>query len=109
MLKKIRKILPKSGTTQSLSHIAKQHMGQTATPLYVSQMYQAWMKDKASVDRVWNEYFTNSGFRPGQDVVLDSNSLENLRKDTLKIYHLIRSYQQNGHEIADLDPLSKKK
>ena len=92
---------------------------------YVEQMQEAWKADPTSVHTSWNAYFTNvakgitppivappdiaaaefprTGFAPATGPVASTQDIA----DSLKIFQLITAYQLKGHELANLDPLSK--
>ena len=92
---------------------------------YIEQMYNAWKEDPKKVHVSWNAYFTNLSqgitpafvqpptlgvtlpqgllVTPAAQVGVSTKDIE----DHLKILQLVSAYQLKGHEIADLDPLSK--
>lgn len=101
---------------------------------YVEEMYESWQKDPNSVHKSWDVFFRNadSGAAPGmayqsppeiyghpvqyttevtvQKPTLPSSGttpsqVRNLIHDHLAVYSLIRSYQNRGHNLANLDPL----
>eukprot|EP00537_Pseudo-nitzschia_pungens_P001773 CAMPEP_0172370794 /NCGR_PEP_ID=MMETSP1060-20121228/39679_1 /TAXON_ID=37318 /ORGANISM="Pseudo-nitzschia pungens, Strain cf. cingulata" /LENGTH=1052 /DNA_ID=CAMNT_0013096191 /DNA_START=140 /DNA_END=3298 /DNA_ORIENTATION=- len=85
--------------------------------LYAEQMYEMYLENPASVQDSWRTYFENEE----NSVAFDSEDynkptcvpgkrLEAVAggaapSDSLAISHLIRAYQVNGHEAANLDPL----
>lgn len=91
--------------------------------VYVEQMYDSWRTDPKSVHISWASYFENldkgvdieASFSALPSVAgsVGSSSAANMApidsspqtSDSLGISYLIRAYQQNGHEMANLDPL----
>jgi len=87
------------------------------TSLYAEQMYEMYLQDPASVHDSWRQYFENEekgvGFDvndynrptsiPGKKAVAVAGDAA--PSDSLAVSHIIRAYQTNGHEAADLDPL----
>lgn len=92
---------------------------------YVEKMYEAWKEDHKSVHVSWQAYFSNvsNGVTPAfipppslggsvtftaptkgreSSVATSAKDLE----DHVKIFQLITAFQQKGHQICDLDPLS---
>lgn len=86
--------------------------------LYAEQMYEMYLEDPSSVQDSWRLYFENEA----NAVPFDSNDFNRptsvpgklsaavagdaAPSDSLAISHLIRAYQVNGHEAANLDPLA---
>ncbi|OEU22422.1 2-oxoglutarate dehydrogenase complex protein [Fragilariopsis cylindrus CCMP1102] len=85
--------------------------------LYAEQMYEEYLEDPASVQDSWRLYFENEDKAvpydindyskpttvPGKRLVaMEAGAAPS---DSLTISHLIRAYQVNGHEAAQLDPL----
>jgi len=72
---------------------------------YVERMYEAWTQDPKSVHISWNEYFKSAatGTAPATGTGISPKEIS----DHLKVLQLVSAYQLRGHEIADLDPLSK--
>jgi 2-oxoglutarate dehydrogenase E1 component len=91
--------------------------------VYVEQMYDSWKTDPKSVHISWASYFQNldagvdieASFTALPSVAgsVGSSSTANMTpapaspmvSDSLGISYLIRAYQQNGHEMANLCPL----
>ena len=92
---------------------------------YVERMYEAWKEDPKCVHVSWQAYFSNvakgvtpafipppslggsvSFTAPAKGELPVAASAKDL-EDHIKIYQLITAYQQKGHELCDLDPLSK--
>jgi len=85
--------------------------------LYAEQMYEMYLDDPSSVQETWRTYFENEE----NSISFDSNDFnkpssvpgkrstavagDTAPSDSLAISHLIRAYQVNGHEAANLDPL----
>ena len=88
-------------------------------------MYEAWKVDPKSVHVSWQAYFSNvaKGVSPafipppslGGSVTFTVPSQAQTGapatakdlEDQVKIFQLINAYQLKGHELCDLDPLSK--
>jgi len=83
-------------------------------------MFEAWKADPTSVHTSWRVYFSNleSGQDPAHafmgppDLVgsqgasrISSSGGGDGNSDSLGLAYLIRAYQVNGHEVANLDPL----
>jgi 2-oxoglutarate dehydrogenase E1 component len=92
---------------------------------YVEKMYEAWKEDPKSVHVSWQAYFSNvakgitpafipppslggsvSFTAPAKGETAVAASAKDI-EDHVKIYQLITAYQLKGHELCDLDPLSK--
>ncbi|KAG7352639.1 2-oxoglutarate dehydrogenase E1 component [Nitzschia inconspicua] len=85
--------------------------------LYAEQMYEMYLEDPNSVHDSWRQYFDNEEKGIGFDVndYSSPTSIPGKRSiavagdaapsDSLAVSHIIRAYQTNGHEAADLDPL----
>ncbi|XP_055707322.1 2-oxoglutarate dehydrogenase complex component E1 isoform X4 [Phlebotomus papatasi] len=92
---------------------------------YVEDMYNAWLRDPASVHASWDAYFRNNSYTappslapvPKGHVALSEirslpgavgsamSSDEKVIDDHLAVQAIIRSYQIRGHHIAQTDPL----
>jgi 2-oxoglutarate dehydrogenase E1 component len=93
---------------------------------YVEDMYNAWLKDPASVHASWDAYFRNNSYAAppslapapkhhipakqylgsaGSGSVAAGSADDKLIDDHLAVQAIIRSYQSRGHLMADLDPL----
>lgn len=109
---------------RSLSSTGESFLNGTSIA-YVEQMQEAWKADPKSVHVSWNAYFTNvakgisppiiapPGIGAGQlpqaavaAAVGTPTSAQDIA-NSLKIFQLVTAYQLKGHELADLDPLSK--
>uniref|UniRef100_A0AC34G7T8 2-oxoglutarate dehydrogenase E1 component N-terminal domain-containing protein n=1 Tax=Panagrolaimus sp. ES5 TaxID=591445 RepID=A0AC34G7T8_9BILA len=96
--------------------------------IYIEKMYESWLNDPNSVHKSWDAYFSNveAGASPGEafqapptlipgrtqraaaqtnSTVSITDNVSRALEDHLKVQLLIRSYQNRGHNIADLDPL----
>jgi 2-oxoglutarate dehydrogenase E1 component len=85
--------------------------------LYAEQMYEMYLEDPSSVQDSWRLYFENEekAIPFDSDDFSKPTSVPGKRSaaiaggaapsDSLAISHLIRAYQVNGHEAANLDPL----
>ncbi|XP_062709582.1 2-oxoglutarate dehydrogenase complex component E1 isoform X6 [Aedes albopictus] len=98
---------------------------------YIDDMYNAWLRDPASVHASWDAYFRNNSYEAPPSLApiprnhvpasqylgsavpaLASGSSavgtridDKLIDDHLAVQAIIRSYQSRGHLVADLDPL----
>ncbi|XP_055687626.1 2-oxoglutarate dehydrogenase complex component E1 isoform X4 [Lutzomyia longipalpis] len=92
---------------------------------YVEDMYNAWLRDPASVHASWDAYFRNNSYTappslapvPKGHVALSEirglpaslgsamSADEKVIDDHLAVQAIIRSYQIRGHHIARTDPL----
>ncbi|CAD7082999.1 unnamed protein product [Hermetia illucens] len=95
------------------------------TSSYVEEMYNAWLRDPASVHTSWDAYFrSNTYMAPPSLAPLQRNAVsvsqylgsgsalatmgqpdEGTIDDHLAVQAIIRSYQSRGHLAAELDPL----
>ncbi|KAF5397000.1 hypothetical protein PHET_09555 [Paragonimus heterotremus] len=96
---------------------------------YIEDIYEAWLKNPASVHKSWDVFFrgVNAGAAPGEAYVTPPTLGQSLTfptqvqiptsvstivkpdikmiEDHLAVQSIIRSYQVRGHLAADLDPL----
>ncbi|XP_035793893.1 2-oxoglutarate dehydrogenase, mitochondrial-like isoform X2 [Anopheles albimanus] len=99
---------------------------------YIDDMYNAWLRDPASVHASWDAYFRNNSYSAPPSLApvpknhvpaaqyLGGSSLpavagagaaiggridDKLIDDHLAVQAIIRSYQIRGHNVARLDPL----
>lgn len=93
---------------------------------YVEEMYNAWLRDPASVHASWDAYFRSNTYcappslapsQKGMVPVSQYNQMyggmqvssgqpdEKMIDDHLAVQAIIRSYQIRGHNVAKLDPL----
>lgn len=87
------------------------------TSVYAEQMYKTYQQDPDSVHESWRRYFDNLGKEipfeasafSSPTTLVDPKSKPRAfsegPSDSLGVAHLIRAYQVNGHQAADLDPL----
>lgn len=75
---------------------------------YSKVMYDSWKNDPSSVHPSWNDFFKNNNPNQTLSSVPETNDpkLDKEKDLALSAYLLIRYYKVNGHEIAELDPLS---
>jgi len=73
-----------------------------ANPEYVDELYQAFRENPDSVGPAWQQLFA------GYDYGLSASpvSVGKHGEQVLGVYHMIHSYRQFGHLVADIDPLS---
>lgn len=98
--------------------------------VYIEQMFEKWAEDKQSVPSSWDIYFTNvvkgydadeafqipPSLSPSSSIGSQTMTIEKKRTDgvtkylneILRLELMIQGFQFRGHEMADLDPLSKK-
>ncbi|XP_062541629.1 2-oxoglutarate dehydrogenase complex component E1-like isoform X3 [Armigeres subalbatus] len=98
---------------------------------YIDDMYNAWLRDPASVHASWDAYFRNNSYEAppslapvprnhvpasqylgsavpalaGGTSAVGTRIDDKLIDDHLAVQAIIRSYQSRGHLVADLDPL----
>ncbi|XP_052898493.1 2-oxoglutarate dehydrogenase complex component E1 isoform X1 [Anopheles moucheti] len=98
---------------------------------YIDDMYNAWLRDPASVHASWDAYFRNNSYAAppslapvpknhvpaaqylgsslpavaGGGVAVGGRIDDKLIDDHLAVQAIIRSYQSRGHLVADIDPL----
>lgn len=98
---------------------------------YIDDMYNAWLKDPASVHASWDAYFRNNSYEAppslapiprnhvpasqylgsavpalaGGSPAIGTRIDDKLIDDHLAVQAIIRSYQIRGHNISKLDPL----
>ncbi|XP_034656821.1 2-oxoglutarate dehydrogenase-like, mitochondrial isoform X1 [Drosophila subobscura] len=128
--------LLKSGTSQKLAKAtaaaavrtynsaAAEPFANGSTATYVEEMYNAWLRDPASVHTSWDAYFrSNTYTSPPNLAPVQANTLPltafNLGggavagaapdsktiDDHLAVQAIIRSYQSRGHLASEVDPL----
>jgi 2-oxoglutarate dehydrogenase E1 component len=85
---------------------------------FIENLYNNWKKDRYSVDKSWNDYFTSLEIRENSNQTNLSNKINQnndfQKSSTLnfsctelnKVNLLIRSYQKRGYLKANLDPLN---
>lgn len=75
---------------------------------YSKVMYDSWKQDPSSVHPSWDDFFKhnnpNHTLSPSPETT--DPIIEKEKDLALRAYLLIRYYKSNGHEIAQLDPLS---
>ncbi|EDO63862.1 AGAP006366-PA [Anopheles gambiae str. PEST] len=98
---------------------------------YIDDMYNAWLRDPASVHASWDAYFRNNSYAAppslapvpknhvpaaqylgsslpavaGAGAAVGGRIDDKLIDDHLAVQAIIRSYQIRGHNVARLDPL----
>uniref|UniRef100_A0A1L8E1Z8 2-oxoglutarate dehydrogenase complex component E1 n=1 Tax=Nyssomyia neivai TaxID=330878 RepID=A0A1L8E1Z8_9DIPT len=120
-------LLPASSIRHYNSAAAEPFLNGSSTN-YVEDMYNAWLRDPASVHASWDAYFRNNSYTappslapvPKGHVALSEirglsglpaslgsamSSDEKVIDDHLAVQAIIRSYQIRGHHIAQTDPL----
>ncbi|XP_059615718.1 2-oxoglutarate dehydrogenase complex component E1 isoform X1 [Phlebotomus argentipes] len=117
-------LLPASSLRQYNSAAAEPFLNGSSSN-YVEDMYNAWLRDPASVHASWDAYFRNNSYTappslapvPKGHVALSEirglpagigsamSSDEKVIDDHLAVQAIIRSYQIRGHHIAQTDPL----
>lgn len=94
--------------------------------VYIENLFDKWAQNRQSVHASWDAYFSNivRNIEPAivlppeigsaqlstqfSQVVGAPKAVHKAIQETCQIYRLIHAYRQQGHEIADLDPLSIK-
>lgn len=106
---------------------SRQHLDGTSS-VYVEQMHRAWLQDPASVHVSWASYFKNLQDGVAQPLVAPPTlfpsspvrepqisssssaagtvSTKDIQ-DQVNLWSLIRAFQSQGHQAADLDPLKR--
>ena len=75
---------------------------------YSKVMYDSWKQDPLSVHSTWSEYFqkNHTTLNLSSQSETTDPKIDKEKDLALSAYLLIRYYKANGHEIAELDPLS---
>ena len=78
---------------------------------YVERIYQEYLRDPASVDAEWARYFSDLGSEAGVPAAgpVPAAPDDGAGTRVLGIFGLINTYRENGHLIANLDPLGHNK
>ena len=89
-----------------------------ANSVYVEEMYKLWSQDPEKVHASWNVFFSTGTYQPNQVVQPNvqaatvvggasggAGGSSGTASDSVRIVHLIRAYQDRGHQMAQLDPL----
>uniref|UniRef100_A0A6B2ED08 2-oxoglutarate dehydrogenase complex component E1 n=1 Tax=Phlebotomus kandelakii TaxID=1109342 RepID=A0A6B2ED08_9DIPT len=117
-------LLPASSLRHYNSAAAEPFLNGSSTN-YVEDMYNAWLRDPASVHASWDAYFRNNSYtappslapvQKGHVALSEIRGLpagigsamssdEKVIDDHLAVQAIIRSYQIRGHHIAQTDPL----
>lgn len=127
----LKRLAPLASNTSTRLFTASAHNNNNLTNgsnSYLEAMYDAWLKDKHSVDGSWQSYFERMGQHgsnseapldslvyfpsnsarlpvlPGEQVA-GQDEMSKKVADHMKIQLLSRAYQVRGHHIAKLDPL----
>lgn len=119
---KMRNVLKRTSVVTSFSTKIDSFLS-GSNSVYVEQMYDAWRTDPKSVHTSWSAYFQN--LDAGVDIESSFTALPSvagsvgtaasaaanpnagmpMASDSLGVSYLIRAYQINGHQMANLDPL----
>ena len=76
----------------------------SASPIYIEEMYESWLKNPRSVHESWNEYFSSRELEGDFEGISETGVRE--IDDHLSVQDIIRAYQMRGHLAAQLDPLN---
>ncbi|MCL4144841.1 UNVERIFIED_CONTAM: hypothetical protein GTU68_024251, partial [Idotea baltica] len=82
-----------------------------AHPAYIETLYQEFEKDKAAVEIGWQRFFEGFEFAlqsNGHNGATKSNTSEDFSEE-LKVFNLIYTYRQNGHLVANTNPVRPRK
>tara|TARA_B110000503_G_C7171175_1_gene424341 strand:- start:3407 stop:6217 length:2811 start_codon:yes stop_codon:yes gene_type:complete len=88
--------------------------------VFIEELYQQYLKDSASVDSSWVEFFSNQNdifpLKSTSRVIIKDSIKDkannvvalsgNLAENSLRAKFMIMAYRKHGHYLADLDPLS---
>lgn len=100
----------------STESVAAEEVFLTGTnSVYMEQMHEQWKRDSASVHTSWDSYFSNlesgmdtsNAFTMPPQLQVGQTRAPTLTEssDGTRCLHMIYAFQENGHKIADLDPL----
>lgn len=126
-MQRFRLILTHSSSVWSKTFSTNLNLSGTSTT-YVEEIYNKWCHNPASVHGSWDAYFRSDPYynqqRSKRSILSMSpqvNTTNNVSNNNivvtptkpekcpvelhLKVQSIIRSYQQRGHLVADLDPL----
>ena len=83
--------------------------------IYVEEMFKLWSQDPTKVHSSWDVFFKTGTYQPNQVVQPNvqaatvvggsASGAGSTGSDSVRIVHLIRAYQDHGHQMAQLDPL----
>ena len=106
------------GQSAALSSSADSHPAGSflsgSNSIYVEEMYKIWSTDPSKVHSSWDVFFRTGTYQPNQvvqpnvaaaTVVGGAGAGDSTASDSVRIIHLIRAYQDRGHQMAQLDPL----
>lgn len=88
--------------------------------VFIEELYQQYLKDSASVDPSWVEFFASQNDifplkSTSKVIIKDAQKTQvnkavalsgNLAENSLRAKFMIMAYREHGHYLADLDPLS---
>ena len=95
----------------------------SANAPYLEQLFEAWLRDPATIDADWRRYFEGLPRANGADDISHAVVREHFRglarapaapaavisleqgHRQVKVLQLINAYRFRGHQVADLDPL----
>lgn len=104
-----------SSGIQSEAPSAEESFLSGTNSVYIEQMHAQWSVNPASVHSSWDSYFRNieNGVPPANAFTLPPDLQVGQTKakfvgesgDGTRCLHMIYAFQEQGHKIADLDPL----
>ena len=78
--------------------------------IYAQKMKEAWTQDPKLVHQDWDKYFNSGVEIPSTQTKMEVTEEDVRGKElALSAFFLIRYYRHRGHELSNLDPLSKQK
>jgi 2-oxoglutarate dehydrogenase E1 component len=92
-----------------------------ANSVFIEELYQKYLKDPASIDPSWSEFFNQQAdFTPLKStakIIIDDKSSQKANsvntqysssqsENSLKAKFMINAYRERGHYLANLDPLN---
>ncbi|MEZ4930079.1 MAG: 2-oxoglutarate dehydrogenase E1 component, partial [Chitinophagales bacterium] len=79
-----------------------------AHPDYIENLYNDYLKDKNSIDPEFRKFFEGFEFAT-QNYSADNLSSGSISSDEIKVFQLIEAYRNNGHLVANTNPIRKRK
>lgn len=80
-----------------------------AHPEYIENLYKDYLKDANAVEPEFKKFFEGFDFAQQHYPQNGSSSKTDFSLDELKVYQLIEAYRNNGHLVADTNPIRKRK
>lgn len=84
--------------------------------IYVEEMFRVWSEDPSKVHSSWDAFFRTGSYQPPPGVqraapatsfaaATATGGASSAGSDVAAAIHVIRAYQDRGHQMANLDPL----